>query len=326
MATIEQLYVGIKTSTNQDQQKQTLGDLASLKIPTSLTRDFVHERTPTIITTREQLHYGGYIRCWCNPSEANWSMSRRESMQKTAAGMVRNTWRNRSRDTYYDNFPVAFTFQAGNIMPSAPYNFRDAGFGLLQRLRAAAQVPLVPPGLNDFYKFLALTDSPALLGSQPNYHIVIYNSRVFPQLWMEGWFQPDGPSFTDSSQNGNTVTWTHTFLVVKTFPKLTTQSLMSGLYSDWVKNSGALGEALPSLQLQRQMAGLDVADIWANPYAVGGPGSSSMPSGGGPSKAAPQAAARTKDSGSAPASPITGQTTSVYERSVEEDYGWSNPF
>ena len=310
MATIEQLYVG----GNTGQARQTLENLANANQmeAADLGRAFAFERTPTVITTRAWISQNKYIKCWCNPSEANWSMSRRESMQKTAAGIVRNTWRNRSRNTYYDNFPVAFTFQAGNIMPSAPYNFRDAGFGLLARAQLAAQAPLVPPGLSDFHKFLELTDEPALGGSWPNYHIIVYNSRVFPQLWMEGWFQPDGPNFTDSSQNGNTVTWTHTFMVVKTIPQLTKSSLMSGLYSDWVKNSGALGEALPSLQLQRQMAGLDVDNILSTLPAVGAPG---------PSVPNPQAAARTADSGSKPASVVTGD--SIYaQRALAEDYGY----
>lgn len=210
----------------------------------SYPRAFYHPRTPDVITTRAWLTQGEYIRCFCNPASANWSLPRRESMQKTAGGVVRNTWKNRYRGTYIDAFPVSFRFQSGNIMPSAPYDPTLVDFS---QMAAEVMEPTLPAGLDNFYKFLSLTDQGALGGSQANYHILVYHSRIFPELWMEGWFQPEGPSWTD---DGNMVNWEATMLVLRTVPQLTNYELMRGIYKDWIGRE-ALSEMLPASTLAR---------------------------------------------------------------------------
>jgi hypothetical protein len=207
-------------------------------------RAFYHPRTPDVITTRAWLNEGEYIRCFCNPSTTNWSLPRRESFQKTAAGVVRHTWRNRHRGTYLDAFPVTFNFQSGNIMPSAPY---DPAMVDASQLSAGVVDPSLPAGLDNFYKFLSLTDQGALGGSQANYHILVYHSRIFPELWLEGWFQMEGPQWTDE---GNRVNWTATMLVLRTVPQITNYNLMRGMYKDWARRE-ALSEMLPASALSR---------------------------------------------------------------------------
>lgn len=206
-------------------------------------RAYYHPRTPDVITTRGWLMEGKLIKCFCNPSAAGWSLPRRETMQKTASGVVRNTWRNRYRNSYFDSFPVTLSFQSGNILPSAAY---DPAMVDAAQMVAERDNIIMPAGLHNFYMFMNLLDQPALGGSQANYHIVVYHSRIFPELWMEGWFQPEGINWRDE---GNFVNWEATFLVVRTVPQLSNFDLMHGLYTDWVKGN-AMNETVPQSVLE----------------------------------------------------------------------------
>jgi hypothetical protein len=205
-------------------------------------RPYYHPRQPSVITTRNWLFQGYYVNCFCNPNNANWTPNRRESSTRTSAGTVRNAWRNRHRGTYFDTFPVAFTFQSGNIMPAmgnlvAPTNF--AAF------ESAIENPNLPPGLDNFYRFWNLLDQPALGGVQANTHILVYHSRAFPTIWLEGFFDGKSFSFTESADNANQIIWSCTLIVQRMVPKISNYTLMRGLYSDWLYNSGALRDALP---------------------------------------------------------------------------------
>lgn len=217
-----------------------------------------HIRTPDILTTRSWLSKGEYIPLYINPSATNWTITRRESIQKTAAGFVRNTWRNRSRNTYFDDIPIQFTFQTGNIMPSSGVNI---DLNDPERILRLVEAPQIPPGLNNFYKYLGLIDQGALAGTGANYHIVVYHSRVFPQLWLEGFFDPqNSAAFGESADNGNTVTWQATFICTRTVPRLSSTSVMQGLYTDWLTTSGAINEQLPielAKTIRDQKAALD---------------------------------------------------------------------
>jgi hypothetical protein len=107
---------------------------------------------------------------------------------------------------------------------------------------------------------MGLLDERALGGTSANYHIIVHHSRVFPQIWIEGFFDPQSsPSFTESSDNGNTVTWTATFVVARTVPNISNYKLMVGLYQDWLLSSGAISESIP-LDLAKKVAA-DKAEI-----------------------------------------------------------------
>lgn len=220
-------------------------------------RAAVHIRTPDVITTRRWISQGEYIKCYCNPSETNWGVARRETFMKTAAGMIRNTWRNRYRNTYLDNFPITFTFQSGNLMPSTgvAIDLNDP-----DRLLRLAQAPSLPPGLDNFYKFLGLIDQTALNGTSANYHIIVHHTRVFPQIWIEGFFDANSPTWAESSATGNSVNWGATFIVHRTVPKLTSYQVLQTLYQDWLLTSGAIEEQIPITLAKQLKEGKDFYD------------------------------------------------------------------
>lgn len=210
-----------------------------------------HFRSSWIVSTTKWLRHGRFIALYVNPSETSWSLPRRETMVKTKAGLVRNVWRNRFRRSYYDEFTINITFQSGNIIPGQPYGpFEDKDSRLA--------VPSVPSGLSNFYQFMEMLDQEALIGTEENRHIIYYRSRVFPQMYMEGYFSPEPMSFTDSAMNGNTVQWTHTFNVYRTSPRINSAEDMSRVYWSWVREHGA-NEVVPEVQPRRPTSPLVAA-------------------------------------------------------------------
>jgi hypothetical protein len=184
---------------------------------------------PVILTTTAWYAQDKYIALWINPLSSSWSLPRRETSTKTAAGVVRNAWRNRYRNTYYDEFTVAFTFQTGNVMPSAgvPDRVLDNPMGR----SSTAQEPAVPPGLIDFYRFLEMVDQPMLIGRSENRHHIYYRSRVFPSMHLEGYFVGETPvTFSENAEgNANMLQWSATFQVYSSNPPINnSQQLING--------------------------------------------------------------------------------------------------
>ena len=243
MADVERLLVPYLSSVTGF-SRQTVGSVAEQIVngqppesdQTTPPRHAYHFRAVDILTTRLDLRQGIYIKCFCNPSNANWTFNKRGAFTKTAGGGVHNTWRNRHRGTYFDVFPLALEFQAGNIHPSAAHNV-----DLMDTERAilARNNPRLPPGLDNWYKFLALADSASLDGNNANYVILVYHSRVFPNLWIEGFFDDQSIAMTEDSNNGNTVKWNATLQVVRTAPKISNYGLMRAMYVDYIRNSNA---------------------------------------------------------------------------------------
>jgi len=195
-------------------------------------REANDQRIPTIITNQEaysglsQLTFGDeygrrldrsdsdrpYIECWANPAATSWTAPRREAIQKVRSGSVRYSWRKRARDgskkkseTYYDEIPVQFTFQTGNIYTNPAGSFGGE----------------VPPGLDDFYLFLRLLNMPKLMDSgRENWHIVVHTSPIFPNITLKGWFTPDGVSWAETAEGGFGLQWNATLEVHYATPSL----------------------------------------------------------------------------------------------------------
>lgn len=207
-------------------------------------RLFSHDRTPVVLSTSSWLLQDKFISLWINPLNTSWSLPRRETTTKTAAGVIRNTWRNRYRNTYYDEFTINFTFQTGNILPSVTVTDRILADSSLAY--GAAKNPKPPPGLVDFYRFLSMVDQPMLTSKSENRHIVFYRSRVFPRLRLEGYFVGETPiTFTESAEgNANMLQWTATFQVYDSTPKIWQAARLISDWSNWAYKN-AMSEILP---------------------------------------------------------------------------------
>jgi hypothetical protein len=147
------------------------------------------------------------IKFRCNPSDVSWTMPQRSVEQKTKAGTVLHAWNDNVRKTYFDEPVLTFKLQSGNILPTRSI-LNPRG--------------VVPDGLNNFYEFMSLVDEIKVLDDgRANLCYINYNSLIFPQITLWGFWQPAGISFTDSASNHAQVNeWTASFTVYKSFPEL----------------------------------------------------------------------------------------------------------
>jgi hypothetical protein len=147
------------------------------------------------------------IKFRCNPSDVSWTMPQRSVEQKTKAGTVLHTWNDNDRKTYFDEPVLTFKLQTGNILPTRSIlNPRGT----------------IPEGLDNFYEFMSLVDEVKVLDDgRANLCYIDYNSLIFPQIRLWGFWQPNGISFSDSSTNHAQVNeWSASFTVYKSFPEL----------------------------------------------------------------------------------------------------------
>lgn len=187
-------------------------------------------RSPFVLTCQDWLtqRQPRYLIAAVNPSEIQWRLPQRAAAQKTRVGEIVHYWRDRFRNTYYDEPQLSITFQSGNIMPireKPPVKSTvTTSIGVATRYRTDTSevTPQVPPGLRNFYEFIELVDTQKILDSgDVNLVYIIYNSRLFPNMTLAGLFTPEGMSWTDSSSDPNQVSsWSANFTVYDSFPRL----------------------------------------------------------------------------------------------------------
>jgi len=209
-------------------------------------------RVPTYVTTVESLNLSNQaekkginskshiIRCWVNPTEISWTVPQRGALQKVRGGTIRYTWRNRVRRIFFDEMKVSITFTSGNILPQQKNDelWTDEtanawGTDPSESIRAGETTgtPLVPPGLDNLYLFMALLDEdPMTSQGTENFHLVFHNSPVFPAIMLKGWFDPAGLSFSESAESGWDVKWTIPMEVIQTYPRINNVNELRSIY------------------------------------------------------------------------------------------------
>jgi len=200
--------------------------------------------TPLIITTESLAVQGRYILFWSGPSNTQWNFPMRAAQQQTRSGTITHVWRNGSRSTFFDEPTVSFTFQAGNIMPVR------IGQEVLQKSNGnvtSQQAVSLPPGLLDFYDFFDILNQPKILrDGRPNFVFIAYHSLVYPEIFMRGFFTPEGLSFSEDASNPATLSWNATFKIRSTEPPFySAQRLISSWRSAFV----------PGIQFSSEAAG-----------------------------------------------------------------------
>jgi hypothetical protein len=184
-----------------------------------------------VMTCESWSQQGRYISMWVNPADISWQIGQRSSKQKTKAGSVLHVWRDRERGTFFDEPVLSITFQTGNIWPIRlpPPTPRENPFATSPELQPnpfpSPDAPnsdwelIVPPGLDMFYETLALIDEQkSLSDGRPNSVYIMANTKVFPQITLVGFFEPDGVSWTESPDDGAMINWTANFEVHATQP------------------------------------------------------------------------------------------------------------
>lgn len=200
--------------------------------------------TPMIITTERQLFLGEegrYIVFWAGPESVQWRFPMRASEQQTRSGTILHTWRNGSRrDTFFDEPEATFTFQAGNIMPVRYLADQD---NIFTNAQTNNRIAALPAGLFDFYEFFEILNEEKILeDGRPNFVIIAYHSLVYPEIFLRGFFKPDGLSFTENAQDPASLKWTSTFKVRSTTPRFYNSS---ALLRAW---NGAFGRGFSEIR------------------------------------------------------------------------------
>lgn len=187
--------------------------------PTYNTKPVAHSRIAWRMTCKSWLNMQNtpdsrrYLIWACNPSDVSWTLNQRGVLSKNKTGTVLHVWRDRVRNTFYDEPILNLNLQAGNLMNVTVDTSGNISTPTFSR-------PTMAPGLDNFYQFLQLFDETKITPEgQGNFVTIQYGSRLFPNMTMTGMFVPDSLKFTDSSQTPNTVTsWTVSFQVYSTIP------------------------------------------------------------------------------------------------------------
>lgn len=155
---------------------------------------------------------------WVNPSETQWRIATRTSIEQINGGAVHHEWRSIGIGTQQgqklDQPVINFSFQSGLIMPNAS---EDSGDIYLQGKRR------MPQGIGNFYDFLELLNTPNTIGTggSPNYVVINYSSPLFPFIQLEGFFTAEGVQWTESAENpGSVQSWGASFVVFRSDPPL----------------------------------------------------------------------------------------------------------
>jgi len=163
-----------------------------------------------------------FLQWWVNPSECQWKVGTRTTVEKISGGIVHHEWPQTGmngtngafKGSRYDQPMLSFSFQSGIITPGG-YN----------DILSGVENPTAPAdGLGNFFDFLELLDQPDVTASgAPNYINILYSSPLFGKrgIWLQGFFTEEGVSWTDSAENPNQITsWGATFMVFNSQPSL----------------------------------------------------------------------------------------------------------
>lgn len=155
---------------------------------------------------------------WVNPSECQWKMGTRTTIEKIGGGVVHHEWPQTGMRGSNSSFTgsrldqpiLSITFQSGIITQGG---YSDIGDTLSTS---------IPKGLGNFFDFLDLLDQPDITSTgEPNYINILYFSPVFGArgLWLQGFFTEEGVSWTDSAENPNMISsWGASFMVFNSQP------------------------------------------------------------------------------------------------------------
>jgi len=158
---------------------------------------------------------------WINPSECSWRLPLRTTIEQVQGGAIHHEWFTtgigKQVTQKFDQPIINMTFQAGNIAPGSWLSVEDTG---TQLRKFAQNQPGVPPGLANFYDFLALLNEPNIkTDGTPNYVEISYQSLMLPNINLSGFFTQEGVQWTDNADNPNGISsWGASFVVFQATP------------------------------------------------------------------------------------------------------------
>jgi len=177
-------------------------------------------RVPFQLTTRKRLADSDQrvLVFRCNPGDISYEHPQRGATQDVKTGKVFYYWRNRTKKSHWDLPAITFTFQSGNIRPIVITKTEGVVVGV------GSNQTFEPEGIQNFYEYMSIYDEEKVLSTgvnagSPNFVIIRQHSYIYPNLLLEGFFDPTQPiSYTESSKESPMITWQGRFLVHDSFP------------------------------------------------------------------------------------------------------------
>lgn len=183
----------------------------------------VWSRNAFYITTEEWLQTNRLLTFWINPSETQWRIATRTSIEQIQGGAVHHEWRTtevtgtQPDASKFDMPTISFAFQSGNITLTS--------YGENENQ--------MPPGVDNFYDFLEVLNQPTMTKTgAPNYVNIYYATHLFPEIYLQGYFSADGVQWTETADNPNMITgWGASFIVFSSNPPLTSSGALKERYN-----------------------------------------------------------------------------------------------
>lgn len=156
------------------------------------------------------------IEFWINPSECQWSINYRTSIEQIQGGVVHHEWWSTGGWSGQTSDKVKqvilnLTFQSGNIIPKG---YTDTSEGQVSED--------IPVGLGNFYDFLEILNQPAeQKDGSPNYVHIIYTSPIFARFNLKGFFSSEGVQWSDQAESPSMINnWGASFVVFGSHPAI----------------------------------------------------------------------------------------------------------
>lgn len=169
---------------------------------------------------------GRHLLFWAGPKTVQWKFQQRGSMQQTRGGHIAHYWKDAARNTFFDNPSIDFTFQTGSLLPL--FGSQRDNFDGSRKL---------PPGLVDYYDFFGILDESKVLATgRPNYVIITYQSLLYPNIVLRGFFEPEvAMTVSEDASRPASITWNATFRLKDSTPKFYNSQ---DLANSWVTSLG----------------------------------------------------------------------------------------
>ena len=167
---------------------------------------------------------------WVNPSECQWRVGTRTTIEKIQGGAVHHEWPqtgvgSQPGGILLDQPVLSLSFQSGSLLPEATNE-------------TSGTRKIIPPGIGNFYDFLSILNQPNILQGKPNYVNIAYYSSIMPEILLQGHFTEEGISWTDTADSpGQIMSWGASFMVFKSDPPLYDKKRMMDVFTSMFSRS-----------------------------------------------------------------------------------------
>lgn len=180
--------------------------MAISKVPEYNYRD--HQRTaPFRIHTSST--EGSPITFYFSPYEVSWKVGTRTAIDITLGGQIHY-------EMYTEALELKRHYNTKMDLPVLTFNFQTGNLD-----NRAYEIEEEPLGIGNFYDFLGLLNQPTIRpDGRINFHHIHYTSSMFHDIYLRGFFTPEGITFSESADDPYNMKWTANFICGLSIPPI----------------------------------------------------------------------------------------------------------